>query len=149
MLEEINDEEWKKTIQTNLSGPFFVIKEVIPYMKKRHYGRIINIGSITGLIGDIGIGDYCAAKSGLIGLTKTAAKELGKYGITVNLICPGYTDLGQMIKVPEKIVEKKKQTIAVGRVGTAQEIADVILFFVSKEASYVTAQVVNVNGGAY
>lgn len=149
-LEDISQEEVMETLITDLVGPFLMIKHVILHMKQNGFGRIINIGSVSGSIGEYGLAAYASAKAGLEGLTKTAAREVAgkdKLDITVNQVNPGYTTAGMMKLVSEKILEKKIGTIILGRFGRPEEIASVVTFLSSREAGYLTGQILEVNGG--
>lgn len=140
-------EQWDNVINTNLSGTFYCIKEVIPYMIDRHYGRIINVSSIAGEKGAVAQVNYAASKAGIIGLTLSLAQELGSKGITVNAVSPGYISTNMVDKVPEKIKQRAITKIPVGRIGNAEEIANAFVFLASDEASYCNGTILDVNGG--
>jgi NAD(P)-dependent dehydrogenase (short-subunit alcohol dehydrogenase family) len=156
---KMNDEDWYKVIAVNLSGAFFMSQAVLPHMIERGSGRIINISSIIGEIGNIGQANYAASKSGLFGLTKTLAREaalqlaragnLGEHstGITVNTVAPGFIATEMLEHVPEKVLEKIKSQIPVARLGRPDEIARVVHFLASDYSSFITGQVWDVNGG--
>ncbi|MEM4259815.1 MAG: 3-oxoacyl-ACP reductase family protein [Candidatus Woesearchaeota archaeon] len=148
-IENLEYKDWQEVIDTNLTGVFNVTKAAIPLIKNQKSGRIINISSLTGVIGDSGIGPYTAAKGGLITLTKTLAKELAKNNITVNTVVPGYIDEGIFLNVPQEIKEKILPQIPLRRFGNGYDIANLVLFLASQEANYITGQTIHVNGGVY
>jgi NAD(P)-dependent dehydrogenase (short-subunit alcohol dehydrogenase family) len=145
---EITKENWERHLHIHLFGTFYCAQAAAREMAKRKYGRIINIGSVAGLMGPIDLVPYGAAKAGIHGLTRAAALDLGDYGITVNAIAPGpiMTDL---LKVwsPEALADRGQHQ-AVGRMGVPEEIAHAAMFFASKDAGYVTGTVLTVDGGA-
>jgi NAD(P)-dependent dehydrogenase (short-subunit alcohol dehydrogenase family) len=156
---KMTDDDWLKVIDVNLNGTFFVSQAVLPHMIERGTGRIIIVSSMIAQIGGIGQANYAASKSGLFGLTKTLAREAcfqlaraGKLsedsiGITVNTVSPGYTVTEMLETVPEKIIERIKSQIPVGRIGRPDEIARVVHFLASDYSSFITGQVWDVNGG--
>lgn len=146
MLHKMTMEEWDKVIAVNLTGTFNCLQAAAIYMRKQGYGRIINISS-AGWMGNIGQANYSASKAGVIGLTKTAAKELAQKGITVNAICPGFIDTQMTRGVPDKTWDLMISKIPMGRVGTPEDVGNVIAFLASDDASYVTGEVINVGGG--
>jgi NAD(P)-dependent dehydrogenase (short-subunit alcohol dehydrogenase family) len=156
---KMTDEDWYKVLSVNLSGAFFTSKAVLPHMIERGSGRIINISSIIGSTGNIGQANYAASKSGLFGLTKTLALEASYYlsksdkltedsiGITVNTVAPGFVATEMLEHVPDKVLEKIKAQIPVGRLGRPDEIARVVHFLASDLSSFITGAVWPVNGG--
>ena len=156
---KLTDEDWYKVIAVNLSGAFFMSQAVLPHMIERGSGRIINISSIIGEMGNIGQANYAASKSGLFGLTKTLAREAafqlrknGKLaedgiGLTVNTVAPGFIATEMLESVPEKVLESIKAKIPLGRLGRPDEIARVVHFLAADQSSYITGAVWGVNGG--
>ena len=139
--------DWEDVIRTNLTGAFNCTKFVAKRMLSQHSGRIINITSVIGLIGNIGQANYSASKAGLIGLTKTTAKELAERGITVNAIAPGYIHSDMTEALAKNAAEKMLFSIPMGIVGTPEDVAAAVLFFASQKAKYITGQVLSVDGG--
>ncbi len=149
LLMRMKEDDWDKVIEVNLKGTFNVSKAVIKNMVKNKYGRIVNISSVVGLMGNIGQTNYAASKAGIIGFSKSLAREVAPRGITVNVIAPGYVATSMTENLPEKIKEMFLNLIPMKRFGTPREIAQVVKFLLSDEASYITGQVINVNGGLY
>ncbi|MCL4326617.1 MAG: 3-oxoacyl-[acyl-carrier-protein] reductase [Candidatus Thermoplasmatota archaeon] len=145
----MNPDEWEEVLSVNLTGAFNCIKVMIDDLVKSGNGYIINISSIVGLMGNIGQANYAASKAGLIGLTKTLAKELASKNITVNVVAPGFIGTPMLQKVPEKVKEKIISQIPMKRFGSAREIAKAVVFLSSEDARYITGTVLNVNGGLY
>lgn len=141
--------DWQKTIDINLSGSFYCTKAVAKSMMKSRYGRVINVSSVIGEMGNAGQAAYAASKSGLFGLTKTLAKELGSRNITVNSIAPGYIATDMTAEMSEDQTQGILQSVALGRLGQPEDIANAIAFLASPHASYITGQVLGVNGGMY
>jgi NAD(P)-dependent dehydrogenase (short-subunit alcohol dehydrogenase family) len=156
---KMSDEDWYKVLAVNLSGAFFMSKAVLPHMVERGSGRIINISSIIGSIGNIGQANYAASKSGLFGLTKTLAREACYYlskagklepasiGVTVNTVAPGFIATEMLESVPQKVLDKIRSEIPVGRLGRPDEVARVVHFLASDYSAFITGQVWGVNGG--
>jgi len=140
-------EDWKKVIDINLTGAFICSKYVARYMVKKRSGKIINISSIVGVHGNAGQCNYSSSKAGIIGLTKTLAKELAARNILVNAIAPGYIETEMTGKLSDKIKEKLLEQIPTGRLGSVNDVAKTILFLASKDSNYITGTVINLDGG--
>jgi len=148
-FDDLTPDEWRRAIEVNLTAPFLLIKAAVPPMKARQYGRIVNISSLAGkTVSTLGGAHYTASKAGLQGLTRAAAKELGRFGITVNAICPGMidTELTHEHATQEQLAALAAR-FPVGRLGTAVEVADLICFVASEAAGYITGASVDINGG--
>ena len=148
-FEKITADEWRRAVEVNLTAPFLLTQAVVPAMKAQSYGRIVNISSTAGrMVSTLGGAHYTATKTGLLGLTRAAAKELGVYGITVNAVCPGMidTELTRESASPE-LLDRLARSFPVPRLGTAQEVADTICFAASEAAGYITGAVFDINGG--
>ncbi len=143
----MSEEEWDKVLGVNLKGAFLVSREVARIMIKQKGGKIINISSIIGLIGNPGQANYSASKAGLLGLTRTLAKELGSRNITVNAVCPGYIDTPMTQRLPQEVKDKMLERIYLGRFGSPQDVANCCLFLASSEGDYITGQAIVVDGG--
>ena len=140
-------EEWNEVIDTDLTGTFNFCRAVIFAMTKRKAGKIVNIGSISGLVGNPGQVNYSAAKAGMIGLTKALARETARSGITVNVVAPGLIDTDMTQAIPEKTRDAMLATIPLGRFGTAREVARLVSYLLSEDADYITGQVFTIDGG--
>jgi 3-oxoacyl-[acyl-carrier protein] reductase len=147
LLMRMKDEDWERVIAVNLKGAYLCIKTASRAMMKARYGRIVNVTSIIGTSGGAGQANYAAAKAGLIGLTKSVAKELGSRGITCNAVAPGFIETDMTADLPEAMREKIIATAPLGRLGQASDVAGVVLFFCSDDAAYVTGQTLVVDGG--
>jgi acetoacetyl-CoA reductase/3-oxoacyl-[acyl-carrier protein] reductase len=147
-LRKMTDEDWLEVIQTNLNAVFFCISAAIPIMTAQSYGRIINIGSMNGQVGAFGQANYSASKGGIIAFTRTAALELAKSNITVNVISPGYTETDMFERVPRDIQAQIKAKIPLSRFAQPAEIAKTVTFLVA-DGDYITGQTIGVNGGAF
>ena len=147
LLIRMKDSDWDDVLNINLKGVYLVTKAVAKLMVKQRAGRIINMTSVSGVTGNVGQANYAAAKAGVIGFTKTCAKELAARGITVNAVAPGFIETGMTDVLPEKIKEGIAATVPFGRMGQPEEIASVVTFLASDFASYITGQVLNVDGG--
>ena len=147
LLDTVTDEQWRHVLDTDLSGAFYCCREVLPVMLRQKYGRIVNIGSVWGQVGASCEAVYSAAKAGVIGLTKALAKETAFSGITVNCVCPGAVDTDMMKRFSEAEVAAFCEEVPMGRLGSPEEVAHAVAFFVSEQASYITGQVLGVNGG--
>jgi 3-oxoacyl-[acyl-carrier protein] reductase len=141
--------DWDTVIQTNLSGAFLAIQQVLPGMMRERWGRIVNISSVVGESGNAGQANYVASKSGLIGLTKAIAQEMGSRGVTVNAVAPGFIDTDMTAVLAAELKERMLQTIPLKRFGTPEDIAAAVRFLASEEAAYITGHVLDVNGGMY
>lgn len=140
-------EDWEQVLVTNLSSAFYLCKQLVRPMTVKRWGRIINMASVSGIIGNAGQANYSAAKAGLIGFTKTLAKELACRSITVNAIAPGFIATDMTQSLPEDVVEQAKKFIPLKRFGTVDDVANIATFLASDAASYITGQVLNVDGG--
>lgn len=142
-------EMWEEVLGVNLTGPFNVTRALLPGMIERGWGRVINISSIVGQTGNFGQANYAVTKAGLIGFTKTLAREVARKGITVNAIAPGFIDTDMLKDMPQAALDAVKATIPLGRLGRPEEVGVAVTFLASPMASYITGQVVPVNGGMY
>ena len=142
-------EDWQKVLEVNLTGTFLVTKQVVRHMTKKRWGRIINITSVVGFTGNVGQVNYSTTKAGLVGFTKSLAKELAPRNILVNAVAPGFIETDMTETLKEEIKEEYKRRIPLGRFGKPQEVARVVLFLASPMADYVTGEVIHVNGGMY
>lgn len=147
LLLRMKEENWDAVIDTDLKSDFLTIKEAAPIMMKQRKGVIINISSVVGIMGNIGQINYSAAKAGVIGMTKTAARELAARGIRVNAVAPGFIETSMTDVIPEKIKEGMIHSIPLGRMGQAEEVAAAVCFLASDDAAYITGQVLKVDGG--
>ncbi|MDR3684664.1 MAG: 3-oxoacyl-ACP reductase FabG [Geothrix sp.] len=147
LLIQMKEEDWDAVIDTNLKGAWTAIQAVIKPMMKQRWGRIINIASVVGQMGNPGQANYVAAKAGLIGLTKSVARELASRNVTANAVTPGYIETAMTAGLPENVKAEFTNQIPLGRMGTAADIASAVVFLASDEAGYVTGQVLSVNGG--
>jgi len=145
----MKEEAWDAVIDINLKGVFLCSRAVIPDMAKRRYGRIINITSVAGFMGNPGQANYSASKAGIMGFTKTVAREYAGRGITVNAVAPGFIETAMTEVLPGNIKEEMKKIIPLGRFGSVDDIANAALFLASPESGYITGQVIHVNGGMY
>ena len=149
LLENMDIEQWNRVILVNLTGTFNCTKSVTKYMKKQGGGKIINIASVVGEIGNFGQSNYAASKGGVIAFTKTIAKEYARKGINVNAVAPGFIKTKMLETIPETVMQKILSQIPLGRLGLPEEVAKLVCFLVSDDANYVTGQVININGGLY
>lgn len=148
-LAKMSDEEWSQVIAVNLTGAFNMLRAVAPGMTAAGYGRIVNVTSINGLRGKFGQANYTAAKAGLIGLTKTAARELGPKGVTVNAVAPGMVMTEMAAQAPEEIRNRAMAETVLGRLATPEDIAYSVLFLLSEQAGLITGEVLRVDAGQY
>lgn len=149
LLMRMKDEEWDAVLTVNLKGAFICTRAASKVMSKQRYGRIINIASIVGQMGNAGQANYCASKAGLIGLTKSNARELARRTITVNAVAPGFIATDMTEALPEKVRQELAAQIPMERLGSADDIANAVLFLASDNSAYITGQVLAVNGGMY
>ena len=147
-LKNMSRENWDEVINVNLGSTFNCTKLVLPYMLERKSGKIVNISSFVALAGNVGQANYAATKAGIIGFTKSIALEVARHGITVNAVCPGFTETDMLWSVPENIRQRILEKIPMARFGTAEEIAACVRYIVS-EGDYMTAQAISINGGVY
>jgi 3-oxoacyl-[acyl-carrier protein] reductase len=145
----MKDEEWDDVIATNLTGTFNLTKALIKNMIKNRYGRIINISSVSGLMGNPGQVNYSSAKAGLSGFTKSLAKEVGSRGITVNSVAPGFIETDMTAYLDDNAKTKLIEDIPLKRLGSVQDISDLVIFLSSEDASYITGQTISVDGGLF
>ncbi len=146
-LSKMDLEDWNKVIAVNLTGVFNTTKAVVPYMLERGEGNIISISSVVGVYGNIGQTNYAASKAGIIGMTKTWAKELGRKGIRANAVAPGFIKTEMTAKVPEKVINIMIEKTPLGRMGEPEDVANLLLFLSSDESSFINGQVIGVDGG--
>jgi 3-oxoacyl-[acyl-carrier protein] reductase len=149
LLMRMKDDEWEDVMNTNLTGMYRVTKLCLRAMMKARYGRIINITSVVGLSGNPGQTNYSATKAGMIGFTKSLAREVGARGVTVNAVAPGFIETDMTNELNDEIRESILKQITLGRLGQAEEVAAVVEFLASDNAAYITGQTLSVNGGMY
>ena len=149
LLMSMDDEQFDSVIDTNLRGAFCLMRGAARHMLRARSGRIINISSVSGVMGNAGQANYAAAKAGLIGLTKSAAKELAKRGVTCNAVAPGFIETDMTDVLPEKVRDTVKTLIPMQRFGTAAEVAALVLFLAGPGSAYITGQVLSVDGGLH
>lgn len=149
LMMRMKDEDWQSVIDANLSGVFRVSKAVLKGMMKARGGRIVNIGSVVGLSGNAGQVNYSAAKAGLLGLTRSMAREVGSRSITVNAVAPGFIETDMTRDLPEQTRETMLEQIPLGRLGAVDDVASAVAFLVSPAAGYITGETLSVNGGLY
>ena len=147
LLMRMKKEDFESVIGVNLVGTFNITKNVIPYMMKNRSGRIINVSSVVGISGNAGQTNYSASKAGIIGFTKSLAKEVGSRNILVNAVAPGFIETQMTDVLKEEVKEEISKTIPLKRMGTVEDVANVVKFLASKDSSYITAQVINIDGG--
>ena len=146
-LKKMTPETWQQVIDVNLTGVFYCVKIVSEYMLMNNWGRILNASSVVGLYGNFGQTNYVATKSGLMGMTKTLGRELGRKGITVNCVAPGFIATEMVSAMPENVIEAMKAKVPVGRLGDPKEIANAYAFLASDEAAYINGTTLSVDGG--
>jgi len=142
-------EDWQLVLQINLSGAFYTTQQVLPGMLRERWGRIVNIASVVGQMGNAGQANYVSSKAGLIGLTKALAQEVASRSITVNAVAPGFIETDMTAKLPQEVKDRMLAAVALKRFGQPEDIANAVNFLVSAEAAYITGHVINVNGGMY
>ena len=149
LILRMTEEDWDAVLNVNLKGTFNCTKAVVKHMSKQRRGKIVNIASVVGEMGNAGQANYSASKAGVIGLTKTIAREFAQRGINVNAIAPGYIETPMTEVLPEKVKEELRRMIPMERLGRPEDVAEAVLFLVSEASGYITGQVLNVNGGIY
>ncbi|MGC4122570.1 MAG: beta-ketoacyl-ACP reductase [Myxococcales bacterium] len=149
VLWKLTEEDWDAVLDTSLRGAFHVCKAAVTGMRERKWGRIVNVSSIVGAMGNLGQTNYAAAKAGLIGFTKALAKELARSNITVNAICPGFMESPMVRGVPEDAQKKLLEQIPLGRFGEPEAVGEAVAFLAGRGGDYITGQVLHVNGGMY
>jgi 3-oxoacyl-[acyl-carrier protein] reductase len=147
LLVRMSEEDWDRVIDVNLKGTWRCIKHAAKPMMKARYGRIVNISSVVGISGAPGQANYAASKAGIIGLTKSVAKELGSRGITCNAVAPGFIETEMTASLPEAMREHVEKTAPIGRLGTGEDIAGTVAFLCGPDSGYITGQVITVDGG--
>jgi 3-oxoacyl-[acyl-carrier protein] reductase len=147
LLMRMSEEDWDAVLDTNLKGAFHCAKAVQRIFLRKRAGRLIQIGSVVGLLGNAGQANYAAAKAGLVGFTKALARELGSRGITVNLVAPGFIDTDMTARLPQDVVARALEGVPLGRLGRTEDVATAVAFLASDEAAYITGQVLCVDGG--
>lgn len=149
LLLRMEDDEWYKVIETNLNAIYRLTKACLKPMFRARYGRIINIGSVVGSSGNPGQVNYCAAKAGLIGFTKSLAQEMGSRGITANVVAPGFIETDMTAALPDLVKEEMLKRIPMKRMGKVEDVAEAVAFLASDFANYITGETIHVNGGMY
>jgi len=149
LLLRMKEEDWDAVIDVNLKGVFLCAKEAVKAMAKQRYGRIVNIASVVAFMGNPGQANYSASKAGIVGLTKTLAKEYASRGITANAVAPGFITTAMTDALPENVKEEMKKAIPMARFGTIEDVANAVVFLASPSSGYITGHVVHVNGGMY
>ena len=149
LLIRMKDDDWDAVIETNLSAVFRLTREAVKRMMKARWGRIVNVASVVGLMGNPGQANYVAAKAGLIGFTKTIAKEYGGRGITANAVAPGFIESDMTAALPEKVQQEYLSAIPAGRFGKPEEVAELVAFLASDAAAYINGQTIAIDGGLY
>ncbi len=149
LLVRLRPEDWQQVLDVNLSGSFYCLQQVLPAMSRQRYGRIVNITSVVAFSGNPGQANYGAAKAGIVGLTRSAAREYASRGITINAVAPGLIETEMISGLGDKAYQGILQQIPMGRLGTPEEVAHTVLYLASPETGYITGQVIHVNGGMY
>jgi 3-oxoacyl-[acyl-carrier protein] reductase len=149
LILRMKEEDWDSVIDVNLKGVFLCSKEAVKLMVKQKYGRIVNIASVVAFMGNPGQANYSASKAGIIGLTKTTAREYASRGITVNAVAPGFISTAMTDALPENVRQEMLKSIPIGKFGSVDDVANAVVFLASREAGYITGHVIHVNGGMY
>lgn len=149
LLIRMKEEDWDRVMDVNLKGTFMMTKIVGKVMLKKRYGKIVNITSVVGLMGNAGQANYAASKAGVIGFTKSVAKEFAQRGITVNAVAPGFIRSDMTNSLSEEVVKKYLENIPLGNLGEPEDVANAVVFLCSEESRYVTGQILSVDGGLY
>jgi 3-oxoacyl-[acyl-carrier protein] reductase len=149
LIMRMKEEDWDAVLNINLKSVFLCSKEAVKIMAKQRYGRIVNIASVVAFMGNPGQANYSASKAGMMGLTKTTAKEYASRGITANAVAPGFIVTAMTDALPDNVKDEMKRAIPIGEFGTAQDVAEAVVFLASPQAGYITGQVIHVNGGMY
>jgi len=149
LLLRMKDDEWRQVLGVNLDGVFYVTRKVVAGMLRQRYGRVVNITSVVGQMGNPGQVNYAASKAGIIGLTKALAREVASRNITVNAVSPGFVETDMTANLNEQVRNQLKDNVPLKRLGTVEDVACGVLFLASKEAGYITGHVLNINGGMY
>ena len=147
LILRMSDENWDQVLGVNLKGAFLCVRAALRHMIRQRWGRIISIASVVGLVGNAGQANYASAKAGLVGLTKTIAREVASRGITANAIAPGFIDTDMTRKLSENVRQELAKQIPLGYLGSPEDVARAVVFLASEEARYITGQVLNVDGG--
>jgi 3-oxoacyl-[acyl-carrier protein] reductase len=149
VLWKMDESQWDSVINTNLKGCFNYLRAVSPIFREQKFGKIVNVSSINGMRGKFGLANYAASKAGIIGLTKVAAKELGKYNVNVNAVAPGMIATDLTASISEEAKQQSLSEIVLGHFGKPEDVADLIAFLVSDKAKHITGEVIKVDGGQY
>lgn len=149
LIMRMKDEDWDAVLNINLRSVFYCTREAVKIMAKQRYGRIVNVASVVAFMGNPGQANYSASKAGMVGLTKTTAKEYASRGVTANAVAPGFIVTAMTDKLPDNVKDEMKKAIPLGQFGTADDVASAVVFLASPEAGYITGQTIHVNGGMY
>lgn len=149
LIMRMKEEDWDAVLNINLKSVFLCTKEVVKVMAKQRYGRIVNIASVVAFMGNAGQANYCAAKAGMVGLTKTTAREYASRGITVNAVAPGFIKTAMTDALPDNVKQDMMNAIPLGSFGTPEDVAEAVTFLASPGAGYITGNTIHVNGGMY